>query len=335
MLIKICFGVLINLLLFTGIGFSARVIPLPGLQRPEAIQVDDQNIYISDGIRVKIFSRKDFKLKTTFGKKGEGPREFKGFILAYVQKDHVFVNSPNKVSYFSLKGEFIKEKKVTHIFGRFKPVAEKFVGYVYDREGNERVENIYLFGPSFEKLKPLYKRVYFLTKQGGINLIEERPPFFHIYKDRIYIDTVEGTILVFDSEGIPVDTIDCNIKRLPFTSTHKEGFADGLKNNPIYKDYYQKNKHRFVYPEKFPPIRMFHVTDNKIYVMTNLEKDGKNQFIVFDLSGKELKRVRVPISSYSETMLPLHFDIRGGKFFNLVDNQDTEEWELHIMEIQP
>lgn len=334
MLIKYIFGIAFLLLMFTGIGSGTQIVPLPGLQRPEFIQVDDRNIYITDGIRLKIFSRSDYKLKTVFGKKGEGPREFKNFILAYVQKDHIFVNSSNKVSYFSLEGKFIREKKTTRNLGRFKPVADKFVGYVYSREGQGRTESIYLFDSSFEKLKLLYKREHFLTKKGGINLIEERPPFFYIFNKRIYLDSVEGTILVFDTDGNPLKTIDCKIPLLPFTSHHKERFEEGFKNDPIYKGYYYRYKDRLVYPEKFPPIRMFHVADEKIYVMTNRERDGKNQFIIFNLYGKELKRIWAKISTFDQTMLPLHYNIRDGKFFNLVDNQDSEVWELHIIEIK-
>ena len=92
--------------------FAETIVPFPGLVKPDQIQVNDRYIYVGEGFKIKIFSLSDFKLKKTFGRRGEGPKEFKGFILVYVQPDYIFITSTHKVSYFTLDGEFIKEKKI-------------------------------------------------------------------------------------------------------------------------------------------------------------------------------------------------------------------------------
>ncbi|MFC2146666.1 hypothetical protein ACFLRT_04815 [Acidobacteriota bacterium] len=78
-----------------------KVIPLANLSRPTAVEVSKDNAYIVDGIHVYIYSLTDFKLKKKFGRIGEGPQEFKSWILLYVKPDHIFINSPNKISYFN------------------------------------------------------------------------------------------------------------------------------------------------------------------------------------------------------------------------------------------
>ena len=56
---------------------AAQVVPLPVLINPDSITVDNHQIYITDKETIYIFSVVDFKLKTKFGKEGEGPKEFK------------------------------------------------------------------------------------------------------------------------------------------------------------------------------------------------------------------------------------------------------------------
>jgi hypothetical protein len=88
------------------------------------------------------------------------------------------------------------------------------------------------------------------------------------------------------------------------------------------------------FPDYFPPIRMFHVTDNKIYVMTYKEKDGKNEFIILDMEGKLLNRMFIPISPFEETTVIIFYTIKNGKLYLLKDNEETEEWEVRIFEIK-
>ena len=115
--------------LITTFSQADKVISLANLSRPTAVEVNNDNAYIVDGIHVYIYSLTDFKLKKKFGRQGEGPQEFKNWIILYVQPDHIFINSPNKISYFNLEGKFIKEIKSKYIWGRFKPLGESFENF--------------------------------------------------------------------------------------------------------------------------------------------------------------------------------------------------------------
>ena len=62
-------------LLFTV--YAERVAELPQLIKPNAICVDNSRVYITQEKKVFVYTLDPFKLKTRFGKKGEGPGEFK------------------------------------------------------------------------------------------------------------------------------------------------------------------------------------------------------------------------------------------------------------------
>jgi hypothetical protein len=99
-------------MLFTNPVLAVKIVPLPQLQKPNTLAVDDNQIYIADGTSLYIYSLKDFSLKKKFGRDGEGPQEFKRKIyLINIQHDYIVINSLGKVSYFAKNGKFIKEMK--------------------------------------------------------------------------------------------------------------------------------------------------------------------------------------------------------------------------------
>jgi hypothetical protein len=314
--------------------WGVKVVPMKGLLKPEALQADKNQLYITDGWEIKIFSSKDFKPVKTFGRKGEGPGEFKGYMIAYVQPDYIFITGPNKISYYTLDGNFIKERRVRNIFGRFKPIGEGFVGYHKARKEGIMYEYVYLFDSGVKRTVELYQRKYFYQQNSYLNLIEERPPFFHIVDEKIYIDGIDGVIYVFDKTGKKIDAIRLPIKRVPFTSQHKRRFINGLKSRAETRNYYEEVKHLLKFPDYFPPVRMFHVSDNKIYVMTNNEKNGKNEFLVLDMKDRLLKTLFLPISSFDETMIVMTYDVADGMLYHLRDNEETETWEIRVYDLK-
>ncbi|MFC2146667.1 hypothetical protein ACFLRT_04820 [Acidobacteriota bacterium] len=51
--------------------FAAKTIPLPELTNPSGVIVNNDQIYITQFPEIFIYSLKDFKLKKTFGKRGD------------------------------------------------------------------------------------------------------------------------------------------------------------------------------------------------------------------------------------------------------------------------
>ena len=105
--------VLVGLLsLLCSFSFAEIIATLDEVMKPTAIEIDDQNLYVVEGTSVYIYSLKDFKLVKKFGKKGEGPKEFKMMITRIItQKDDLLINSFGKISFYSKNGKFIKEKQ--------------------------------------------------------------------------------------------------------------------------------------------------------------------------------------------------------------------------------
>jgi len=107
--------------------FAGNAVILKDHISPGEILLDDNHLYIVESPAISIYSLKDFKLLKTFGKKGEGPQEFKGGITVDVQGDHILVNSLKRVSFFSKDGKYINEFNV--VGGeQFRPLGKK--GYV-------------------------------------------------------------------------------------------------------------------------------------------------------------------------------------------------------------
>ena len=116
-------------MLFTKPVLAVKIVPLPQLQKPNALAVDDNQLYIADGTSIYIYSLKDFSLKKKFGRDGEGPKEFKRKIYVIdIQHDYIVVNSLGKISYFAKDGKFIKEMRTPPQHIRFRPLGEKFTG---------------------------------------------------------------------------------------------------------------------------------------------------------------------------------------------------------------
>ncbi len=63
-------------LVFSVAIFGEQVAVLEKVSRPETVSVDAENVYLTEGTTVYIYSLDHYNLVTKFGKQGEGPREF-------------------------------------------------------------------------------------------------------------------------------------------------------------------------------------------------------------------------------------------------------------------
>ncbi len=54
-------------------------------------------------------------------------------------------------------------------------------------------------------------------------------------------------------------------------------------------------------------------------------KEDKLKYIVYDFSGRFIKKILLP---YQGRMV---FD--GGRFYQLLENEETETWELHVNKV--
>ena len=133
------------LLFIVSIIYSKKLGTLSDIVNPFSITIDSGNVYIVEGPKVYIYSLKDLNFIKKFGKKGEGPEEFRtapmtnmGNIMIDVYSEFILVNSLGKLSYFSKDGKYQKEIRATGNWRSFKLLSKKFVGF----GGIRREENI-------------------------------------------------------------------------------------------------------------------------------------------------------------------------------------------------
>jgi len=335
---------------------SARIVPLPQHLKPFRIRVDRDQVFITEGPEIFIYSAKDFSLQAKFGKAGEGPREFK-LAPEYsgeidIQRDNILVSSIGKISLFSRVGEFIGEKSVTTLrrICMYRFLNHRLVGEKYLVEGGElyRAVNLYdtqaadersPWGKELDKIKEIHRNKYYIQRGKQFSPIERGLyiPNFYIHENRIYIggDMNTGTIHVYDKEGNKLFIIKPELDKVKFTEADKKGWIDSYFSNAEYKRQYELIKDRFHYPEFFPFWQNFIVADNKIYVQTYKrdKEDKRNEFVILDLDGKPVKKVWLPMSEYFD-FTPNPYTIDGGKLYQFVENEEKEEMELHITDIQ-
>lgn len=336
--ILVVFAVISSLLL------HGKIIPLPGIQKAETVIIDQNQLLITEFPHVYIYSLKDFKLVKKIGKSGEGPAEFSTVVRVQPdpgQPDKIVVNSRMKVSYFTRKGDFIKEirSKSNANTNNYKPMGNDIFAAYGFRQDKQRVlyVTVSFFDAHLKKIKEVFAwKGVMQFGQARVNPTDSdlAGGEFKIFDKKLFVlIREEGTVKIFDINGKLLQTIDYNYKRRDITQQDRDRFLEFYKNSKKYRAVYQRFGQQFKFPSKFPATRELSVNDDKIYVLTNIEKDGKSEFIIFDLKGKFLKQALVPYV-FENPRDPYPYAIHNGSIYQLVDNEDTEEWELHINEIK-
>jgi hypothetical protein len=315
--------------------FAGQAIPLPGISKPQRIYIDQDQCFITEGATVYIYSLKDFRLQKKFGKRGEGPGEFKeageGIKLAF-KPGNIIVTSTGRFSYFSRDGRFIKEARISNPRRfEFQELGSRFVGkeFVVEKQGIFFTVN--LVDKNLKKIKEIYRYKHpFFPRSKPINAVSPRVSTYYVYREKIFYDDEDGIIHVLDSSGKELYSIRYPYERVNIKDFHKERVLMFWRTD--YRPEYDAFKERFIFPAAFPPIRNFHIVDDKIYVITNKEKDHRCKMLVFDLTGKLLKEVFVSLVDINMLIPDIYnyYTIHGDRLYILRDNQDTEEWELHI-----
>ena len=324
---------LIVLLLFIRDVYASKVVSLPDIFEPSSIVVDSHQIYIVEGTTIYVYSLEDFNLKKKFGRKGEGPQEFKDDIWGIeVKPDYILVNSLNKVSFFTRDGDFLNEKINPTVLGgsMFKPVGNQFVGYSIERENKTFYVVYSIFDSNLKKAKELYRMKWMVQPGQKRKLFETF--WYGTYDNNIFIAREDGfAIDVFDSAGEKIFSINQKYKNLKFTDFHKKKFLDFWKSS--YPETYEIRKTRTEFPKYFPAIKTCLVVDKKIYVQTYKEKDKKTEFFVFNIDGKLINKILIPVVRKNPRE-DYPFWINNQRLYQLVYDLDKYAWELHITEIK-
>lgn len=315
------------------------------LLNPRYLIVDDNQIIVSDYPHVYLYSLDDHNLIKKIGREGQGPGEFqviqanmnlkeRGLVFS-VNPDHIAANSTSRLSYFSRKGDFTREIKLPYgINAKFLSLGDQLLGFLPLKGGKLSVT---LFDSDLNKLKEILNCDYWFNLQSReqANFFDRASDtlFVSVCKNRIYLargDAPEFAIHVFDFEGNKLFTIEHDSETFKIPSS----FIDEIHEH--FKIKFQRGANYQIknlnLPKHFPAIRNFSVHDDKVYVMTFKKKSQENEVLIFDTKGSLLEKVFLPVRAMNpERLCP--FSFYKDKFYQLVFNEETENWELHVTDI--
>jgi len=335
-MIKKVILILLLLLLvnFVFFGHAVQVVPLPDLVNPRKIAVDDNQLYIAEKIPVFIYSLKDFKLIKKFGKEGEGPREFKSRITRMeLQPGYIFINSSGKVSYFTKDGTFIKEFRTVSPDLRLKPFGDRFAGERMTSENSTLYNVVGIYDSSLKKIAEVYRQEREVQVGGKGTKVFAHPMPYYICDDKLFVVTGPDFVIdVLDKTAKKQYTVTYDYKRIKVTAEDKKRVMNHLETDPNTKPYLEMLK-PIIFPDYFPAIRNYYVADGKVYVLTYKEENGKSEWLVFDIKGKFLKQFFLPYH-YMNPVDEYPAAVKNEKLYQLIENEDTEAWELHITGIK-
>lgn len=336
--IRVILILLFIFLLSQGVPAAEKVIPLNELVGPFMLIVDQKRIYIADGHTIKIFSRNDFVLQNTIGRRGEGPGEFKSSPDLYVHPDGLWVSSGDKVSLFSHSGKLMKEIKEKSRGDFYKPIGkgERFIGYKLKLTREDFYLTYVLFDAELKAIKEIHRGKWVIHKNRKRDLFEQF--FYEVVDDKIVFAhySTDFAIDILDAKGKLLHSIRRHVKKNPFTKKDKQAVFDYWGRHPSYRSDVEDLKRRTIFPKYYPAISTCRAANGKIYVITHLGQKGKSECLVYDMKGKFQKRIFIPLlreAPHSLYVAPI-FSIYGGQLFQLIDNPQKETWELHIDRIE-
>jgi len=321
------------MLVLVHIFLTGKTVPFRDLGKPNYMAVDGNRIYIADGAAVSIYSLTDFAPIKKFGREGDGPQEFKRRITFMdAQGDLLYLISPGKASYFTKDGTFKNEFRTLSPDMKVKPLGEGFAGGRMINENNVLYISIGIYDAGLKKIKELHKQAMEVQVGGkGTKVFAHVLPF-HVSGDLLFIVGGEDFVIeVLDKTGNKQCTITYDYKRLKVTDADKDRVMDFLKTNPETAPYLEMLK-PIIFPDYFPAVQNYYIADGKVYVFTYKRDEGKSEYFIFDTKGKFVKRSVIPYAFISPVD-EYPAAIKDGKLYQLIENEETEGWDLHINEI--
>jgi hypothetical protein len=313
-------------LIFQGFNFAEKLADLPEVMQPCDFCIFKDRIFIGDKDAIHIYSLQDFKHLKQFGRSGRGPGEFDFYIRLEVLPDKLAVNTMGKLIYFSLDGDFIKEIRIKPEIRNIHPVGENFVGSIYEGPDTQKM-NIYDKNLTFMNTLYLgsYGHMTYWHSDAVKNKIRMVKDYveMQVYKDRIYIgDTRKGFFFeVFDSSGKKLYEVNNKYVPQKIPGDYKKEMIKIKQESPWWDKI--KDKAELIFPGYFPAYRDCLFSDDKIYFVTFISSNDKDETIITDLKGNILGKTYVP----SNIKI---FTIYKDNVYWLVENEDEEMLELYI-----
>jgi hypothetical protein len=328
---------------------AAKVATFPQVANPKHLIVDNGQIIISDFPYIYIYSLDDLSLKKRIGGQGEGPGDFyipqgnmnlkeRGLVIS-VSPGYIAASSVGRVSFFKRNGDFHKlsRSKYNLLNAKFMFFSGKLLGFMPRAGGKMTVS---LFDPDLVKQKKIMEYDYWLNWPTF-----EMTDMFDRASDTLLVAAADNKIFLtrgdsprlsidaFDLDGNKLFTIERNIENVKISEEFivrcREHFQAKFR---IKSDHPEIKKIIETLPEVFPAVRAMCAADHKLYVVTFKEAAGQTLVLVFSTKGDFLEEISLPVKEKDpEKLFP--FSVNKNKFYQIVESEKNEEWELFVTPI--
>jgi len=185
---------------------------------------------------------------------------------------------------------------------------------------------------------------YERDKDAGRGAIVIPTPYIYLHStgDRLFVNggnQREFQIEVFDRSGNPLPPVKMPYERLKLSASFKNELLDWFKSDPRFRNMPPAIFQRLHFLEILPAIRdvfAAHTPEGgRVYVQTYARQAENSEFFVFDFKGKLLKKAFLPTTPGAKVKLNHErvFTFHNDKYYYLLENPETEEWELHMQEL--
>jgi hypothetical protein len=209
------------------------------------------------------------------------------------------------------------------------PLGKYLAGQGLSQENNIRYRTINIYDRELNKLTEVCRvKDSFQGPGQGMDVVPTA--FIHqtMGNHLLIAKNKEFLIHIYDQNGKELSQISLDYKLVKLTLEDRADIEEFIETDPSTKQFSELLK-PIRYPKEYPAIFTMFSTDQKLYVMTWRRENKQNEFFIFARDGKLIKKSFLPLA-YRNAILPFPFAIKNNKFFQLVEGQDTEEWELHI-----
>ncbi|MGE5343133.1 MAG: hypothetical protein ACM3SY_16790 [Candidatus Omnitrophota bacterium] len=156
---------------------------------------------------------------------------------------------------------------------------------------------------------------------------------FTVYDNKIFIwETTSGgcCVFIFDSNGNELNRIKLNLENQKISQAFKDKYIEYWKTFSKAWEYLNARCNVF-FPEYFPYFQKIEVNKGKIYIYTYNFKGNEREVIITDLKGKVLKKIFVPLMYFING---IDYTIDDDNFYYVIENEESEEWELHMVNLK-
>jgi len=328
------------LLLLSFVGLfpeASSTIQLPQLLRPNFITAGNGYLYISEETsKVHVFKIKEDKVEyiNSFGQKGQGPGEFSWIHHFRIVPQGLEIPTNGKYARFSQEGKLIEEIRVTiPVFkNNIFRIRDCYAVRNYKFNDKQPFTTIRLYSPDFKMIKEIAKKV----NKGDFQRINLLDDVFtlRVYGEKAFVcrsTATETSVESFNIKGESLAQLTLPLTSFPVSDKMKEDLIKPLRDDPELKPMWKEFEKQLIFPDSTPGLDDIFILEDRIICRTYNKSDDHTEFIFFDISGQEIKRI--PLYDTGRNANGCRYCFNNGFFYALKDNPDEEVWELLIEKV--